>query len=64
MIALMIAAGGFLLGWVGASVYHSKHYEEAVNHVHNLDDENRRLTENILELHRQRRLENQGKVAP
>ena len=59
MIAFMFAWGGFLAGWILSGLFHQKSYDEAIRLVHEFDEENRHLTENILTMHRERRLESQ-----
>jgi hypothetical protein len=43
------------VGWILHGVVHRKALEEAVDLVHQFDEENQRLTVNILDLHRTRR---------
>lgn len=48
-------SGSILLGWLLRGLLQRRTLEEAVNLVHELDAENRRLTLNILDLHRTHR---------
>jgi len=61
-MGFMLLTGGILIGWILCGVFKRQTLEDAIVLVHKLDDENRRLTVAILDLHRERREKSHGKA--